>query len=173
MQTNEYIGSFLKGPIFLYLKLDDVMKLDEAVEQKIEALIIEEGYELFDIKYFSAGGKRILRVFADGDTPIRLDQCAQISRSVSEYLDSIDFGNGEYTFEVSSPGADRPLVSARDFTRIIGKKVKVRLRDAEKKSDAKVDGLLLSVDDESIVVETKKGEKSVDLSNILSGKIDF
>lgn len=149
------------------------MKLDSVVEEKIESLVVAEGFELYEVKYFSAGGKHILRIFADGENGITLDDCAGISRSVSEYLDSVDFGNTEYTLEVSSPGADRPLVSERDFKKVIGKKVKIRLRDAEKKSDAKCNGTLLSVTDEMVVVETKKGEQQLALSNILSGKIDF
>lgn len=149
------------------------MKLDAAVEEKVEAVITAQGFDLYEVKYFSAGGKQILRIFADSDEGITLDQCAAISREVSEYLDTIDFGNTEYTLEVSSPGADRPLLSARDFKKVIGKKVKIRLRNAEKKSDAKCNGVVLSVEDETILVETKKGEQSVELSNVLSGKLDF
>lgn len=158
----------------MYLKLcEGYMKLDNTVEVKIESLVAEEGFELYEVKYFSAGGKHILRIFADGENGITLDECAGISRRVSEYLDSIDFGNTEYTLEVSSPGADRPLVTARDFKKVIGKKVKIRLREAEKKSDAKCNGTVLSVDETSLTIETKNGEQMVLLSNILSGKLDF
>ncbi len=149
------------------------MKLDSAVEEKIEAIVVEEGFDLYEIKYFSAGGSHILRVFADDEEGITLEGCAKVSRVISEYLDTIDFGSTEYRLEVSSPGADRPLLSERDFKKVIGKKVKIRLRDAVKKSDAKCNGTLLSVSEESLVVETKKGEQVVELANILSGKIDF
>lgn len=149
------------------------MKLDAAVEEKIESLIEAEGFELYEVKFFAAGGKQILRIFADGDNGITLDDCAVISRKVSEYLDEVDFGNTEYTLEVSSPGADRPLVTAKDFRKVIGKKVKVRLREAEKKSDAKCNGTLLSVDEETLTIETKKGELQIALDNVLSGKLDF
>ena len=145
------------------------MKLDEALESAIIAKIAELGFETYEIKYFSAGGKKILRIFADSDEGISLDQCAMISRGVSEYLDDTDFGGNAYTLEVSSPGLDRPLVTPKDFRRLLDKKVQVRFRnDAGKQK--KVSGIVASVTDELLVITTGKGSEEISFESVDSGK---
>ncbi len=146
------------------------MKLDASIETLITEIVEEKGFELVEVKYFSAGGKTVLRIFADGDNGILLNDCAAISRALSERLDEIDFGKNAYTLEISSPGLDRPLVTAKDFKRIIGKNVQLRLRD-ESKKNSKVGGTLLSVEDDLLTIETKKGEESVAIDTLLSGKL--
>ena len=145
------------------------MKLDTAVEEAIIAQIAELSFETYEIKYFSAGGKKILRIFADCEGGISLDQCALISRHVSEYLDSTDFGGNGYTLEVSSPGLDRPLVTPKDFRRLLGKKVQVRFRN-EAGKQRKSSGILESVTDEQIQIKTQKGAEEIPFEFIEIGK---
>ena len=56
-----------------------------------------------------------------------MDDCEQVSRNVSAYLDVEDPISGQYTLEVSSPGIDRPLVKPEHFQRFVGERVKVKL----------------------------------------------
>ena len=51
----------------------------------------------------------LLRIFIDKADGIGVDDCERVSRQVSSLLDVEDPISGEYTLEVSSPGADRPL----------------------------------------------------------------
>ncbi len=148
------------------------MSLNSTIEAKIEEIVTETGFDLYEVKFFKAGGKTVLRIFADSDNGITLDECAAISRNVSEFLDQEEFGNVAYTLEVSSPGADRPLTEARDFRRVIGKSVKIRLK-SEKGSKAKKAGTVKSVSDTSVVLEITDEEENISFSDILSGKIDF
>ena len=145
------------------------MNLEQNIEDAIEAKIKELGFELYEVKYFSAGGKKILRIFADGDNGISLDECASISRGLSEYLDETDFGGNAYTLEVSSPGLDRPLITPKDFRRLIDKKVQVRYRN-EAGKQRKVSGILNSVTDEKIVVAGEKGSEEISFESVDSGK---
>jgi len=46
-----------------------------------------------------------------------VDDCAQISHSVSALLDVADPIPGAYMLEISSPGIDRPLVRTEDYDR--------------------------------------------------------
>ena len=142
------------------------MKLEQEIEQAIDAKVKELGFELYEVKYFSAGGKKILRVFAEGEKGISLDECASISRGVSEYLDETDFGGSGYTLEVSSLGLDRPLVTAKDFRRLIDKKVQVRYRNEQGKQ-RKEAGVLTAVTEESITIDNKE---EISFESILSGK---
>ncbi|MGM0461210.1 MAG: ribosome maturation factor RimP [Fibrobacterota bacterium] len=149
------------------------MKLDKKIEDSIQETARSRGALISDIKYFSAGGNRILRIIADTAEGITLDECAAISRDVSAYLDSQDFSTTPYTLEVSSPGIDRCLTKKREFEQCIGKDLRLRKKDYAKKSDSRARGTLLSIDDNTLVLKTKDGEERVSIDNILSGKLDI
>jgi ribosome maturation factor RimP len=57
----------------------------------------------------------------DGDSGVPRDTVAEVSRLVSEALDSSDAMGGQpYVLEVSSPGVDRPLTAPRHWRRAVG-----------------------------------------------------
>jgi ribosome maturation factor RimP len=146
-----------------------IMKVDENVISKIEKAVSECGAEFYEAKFFLSGNTEIFRIFADTKDGITLDECANISRKVSDYLDSIDFGKGTYTLEVSSPGIMRLLTSVKDFERVIGKEISVRYRN-ENDNLRKKTGVLGSVSGEKIVFEN--GEE-IRFSSVLNGKLMF
>jgi ribosome maturation factor RimP len=56
------------------------------------------------------------------------EDCANFSREFGTILDVEDVMPGSYTLEVSSPGMDRKLVKAADFTRFTGSRMKLMTR---------------------------------------------
>jgi len=56
------------------------------------------------------------------------EDCAKFSREFCTILDVEDVMPGAYTLEVSSPGLDRKLVKAADFTRFTGSRLKLTTR---------------------------------------------
>ena len=143
------------------------MKLDEKIICEIEKIVVKFGAELYDAKYFLSGKTQMLRIFADTKTGITLDECADISRYVSQYLDLIDFSKGAYTLEVSSPGITRTLADVKDFERVIGKNISVRYRNEDSRLRKKT-GVLKAVSEEKLAFEN--GEE-IEFSSILSGKL--
>ena len=75
------------------------------------------------------GGKRkTLQILAERpDGQMDVDDCAKLSRAVSEVLEAADPISEEYVLEVSSPGIDRPLVRASDFERWAGYDAKIEM----------------------------------------------
>jgi ribosome maturation factor RimP len=71
--------------------------------------------------------------------------------------------------EVSSPGLDRPLVSQRDFERAIGDDLVVYLRLEEGKS-RQLNGMLLAVQPEAIVLKMPTGNVTLPIHAIQSAK---
>lgn len=62
------------------------------------------------------------------DPSVSLDECAWVSRALSEVLDADeDIVPGAYSLEVSSPGIERELVSWADVRRFVGRSAKVKL----------------------------------------------
>ena len=103
------------------------MEIAERVKQIAGPKAEELGLELIDCEYKKEGGRRVLRLYIDKKGGVGLDDCEAVSRSVEPVLDSEDFIDEAYTFEVSSPGLDRPLKTDSDFVRYEGEDVEVGL----------------------------------------------
>ena len=92
------------------------------IHERVAALITGPlegmGYELVRV-HLSHGARPVLQVMAErtDGAAMSVDDCAEISHSVSALLDAEDPIVGAYTLEVSSPGIDRPLTRPRDFER--------------------------------------------------------
>ncbi|RNC70368.1 MAG: ribosome maturation factor RimP [Desulfuromonadales bacterium] len=91
-----------------------------------ENLLISLGMELVDLEYRREGRQMILRLFLDKPGGVTLDDCAAVSRELSEVLDVEDIIREHYTLEVSSPGLNRPIKKEADYERYRGRLVKIR-----------------------------------------------
>ena len=112
------------------------MALDvERVRNIADRVAASSGLEVLDVEFLGGGKARMLRVFLDkpaaGNDPlagVTHEDCANFSREFGTILDVEDAMPGPYTLEVSSPGLDRRLVKAADFTRFTGSRVKLTTR---------------------------------------------
>lgn len=89
-------------------------------------LLASLGLELVDCEYKREGRAMVLRLFVDREGGVTLDDCATVSRELSEILDVEDFITAEYSLEVSSPGLNRPLKKAADYKRYQGRTIKIK-----------------------------------------------
>jgi ribosome maturation factor RimP len=112
------------------------MALDvERVREIADRVAASNGLEVLDIEFLGGGKARMLRVFLDkpaaGNDPlagVTHQDCANFSREIGTILDVEDVMPGSYTLEVSSPGLDRKLVKAADFSRFTGSRLKLTTR---------------------------------------------
>jgi ribosome maturation factor RimP len=106
----------------------------EDIEKRTEELVMpildSGGYMLWDVEYVKEGQDMYLRVYADKEGGININDCVDISRSLETKLDEEDFIKDAYILEVSSPGLTRKLKKERDYLRSIGKRVDVKLYKA-------------------------------------------
>jgi ribosome maturation factor RimP len=100
-------------------------EIGRMIEPSLEAM----GYRLVRVSVTNATRRATLQIMAErlDDTPMTVDDCAQISRSISAVLDVSDPIAGAYTLEVSSPGIDRPLVRPEDYDRFAGFEARIDL----------------------------------------------
>jgi ribosome maturation factor RimP len=101
---------------------DVVSRMKEIAEPLVASL----GLELVDLEYKREGRAMVLRLLIDRAGGLTLDDCAAVSRELSEILDVEDFIQGYYTLEVSSPGLNRPLRKAADYERYQGRLVRIK-----------------------------------------------
>lgn len=121
----------------------------ERLRELLEPLVSSQGLDLEEIAVDSVGRKRVLRVVVDSDTGADLDQIADVSRALSARLDDTDaMGAGEYTLEVGTPGAERPLSEHRHYQRAVDRLVRFQLTAGDE-----LVARILKVDDEGLDVE--------------------
>ena len=112
------------------------MALDvDRVREIAERVAASSGLEIVEIEFLGGGKARMLRVFLDkpaaGTDPlagVTHQDCANFSREFGTILDVEDVMPGSYTLEVSSPGLDRKLIKASDFSRFTGSRLKLKTR---------------------------------------------
>ncbi|MEU1269247.1 ribosome maturation factor RimP [Streptomyces sp. NPDC005799] len=130
----------------------------ERLRELLEPLVSSQGLDLEEIAVDSVGRKRVLRVVVDSDTGADLDQIADVSRALSAKLDETDaMGEGEYTLEVGTPGAERLLKEHRHYLRAKGRLVRFQLTEG-----GELVARILDVDDEGVDLEVPgvKGRKA-------------
>lgn len=126
-------------------------KIVDTVEEIIEPIIEELGFELVDVEFLKEGSDWFLRVYIDQENGISIDNCADISGAISGKLDEIDPITQEYYLEVSSPGIERVLKKDKDFIKFKGSKVQIKLftKYMEKKQFS---GILGPVDEKILTI---------------------
>ncbi|MFD6300721.1 ribosome maturation factor RimP [Streptomyces sp. NPDC060235] len=129
----------------------------ERLRELLDPLVTSQGLDLEEIEVESVGRKRVLRVVVDSDEGADLDAIADVSRALSAKLDETDaMGEGEYTLEVGTPGAERELTEHRHYVRATDRLVKFQLADGDD-----LIARILTVDDDGLDVEVPgvKGRK--------------
>jgi ribosome maturation factor RimP len=114
--------------------------IESLIGPSLEAM----GYRVVRVAF--TGGKRAtLQVMAErtDDAPMTVEDCAQLSHSISALLDVADPIASSYLLEVSSPGIDRPLVRPEDYARFAGFEAKLELngmRDGRRRFRGRIVG---------------------------------
>lgn len=96
------------------------------VWQLAEPLCSSEGMELVFVEFKRENSGPILRLYLDKKGGVNLDDCATVSRQLSDMLDVGLQTASAYRLEVSSPGFKRPLGKIEDFERFKGEQAKIK-----------------------------------------------
>ncbi|NBO62300.1 MAG: ribosome maturation factor [Flavobacteriia bacterium] len=95
-----------------------------------------------------------ISVYVDGDQGVTIDRCVKWNRALYKLIvESGLCADGEFALEVSSPGAEEPLVMNRQFKQHIGRTLELELGEGKK-----VEGKLMGTDENGIVMEERKGK---------------
>jgi ribosome maturation factor RimP len=147
----------------------DTSEIVRIIEPSLEAM----GYRL--VRVALTGARRAtLQVMAErtDEVAMTVDDCADISRSVSALLDVADPIAEAYTLEVSSPGIDRPLVRPEDYDRFAGFAARIELSkplDGRKRFR----GRLLGRVEDHVRLAGEAGEVLLPLAAIIRAKLEL
>ena len=144
-----------KAHFFIGRMKDSVLEKVVEIAARVGA---SEGIEIVDVELKGGGASRLLRVYIDKPEGVTHGDCENVSRQMGAILDVEDVIPGDrYTLEVSSPGVERKLSTARDFERFIGQKVKVSLKEPVG-NQKRWEGALISFATGIITLRTTSGE---------------
>jgi ribosome maturation factor RimP len=129
-------------------------QLEPIIEPAVEAA----GYRLVRLRIL--GGKtKTLQIMAERpDGSMNVEDCARLSRALSDFLEREDPFEGEYLLEVSSPGIDRPLTRLTDFARWSGHEAKLELTAPDASGRRRFKGMLIGLDGNEVAIEVE-GER--------------
>lgn len=138
--------------------MDKAQDIARLVEGTITAL----GLELWGVEYAPRANSSLVRLYIDhADREVNVEDCEVISREVSAMFDLDDPIRGMYTLEVSSPGVDRPFFKASQLARFSDETVEATLH-APVNGRRRIQGRVVSVDGERVLMATDAGEFSFD-----------
>ena len=146
----------------------------EEIQNTLQPIADEMQIEIVEVE-FKQGREPALTVYIDTETGDDLNTCVKFHRAIDPVLDELDptFG-APYTLNVSSPGLDRPLKTARDFQKRMGEKVEVKLY-APLKGKKFFEATLVGYDGNCVELEEKGETLKLELSKIakICKAIDF
>lgn len=148
--------------------LTDLKSIEKLIEPAAEAL----GLDLVRVVMIGGKSDPTLQVMAERpDTrQLTIDDCADLSRRLSDMLDSADPIETAYRLEVSSPGIDRPLTRLKDYSDWRGHEARLRL--AREVDGAKqVTGDIEGVEGETVLIAGSQGTRPIPFDAIHSAKL--
>ena len=135
----------------------DTDALLEQVKALVEPVLARQSAELVECTMRQEGRQYVLRFLVDTPKGITLAQCAALNRQIGAALEEVNLFEYPYLLEVASPGLDRPLVTQRDFERVLGDQITVTTQ-----SDGRTvtqTGRLMHVDEQVLLLEVRPGER--------------
>lgn len=140
-----------------------VSELAELLDPVVSAF----SFDLDDIEITKSGGQRILDVTIDGDSGVNLDEVAEVSRAISEFLDNSDaMGNEPYVLEVGTRGVTKPLTKPVHWARNVGRLVNLA-------GDAiNAVGRIVEFNDPDVTLEIKGKLRTISIREISRAHIE-
>jgi ribosome maturation factor RimP len=117
-----------------------------AAEPQVEVLLAE------------VVGRDTLRVFIDHPDGVTLDLCERVTDQLAGLRE-------RYGLEVSSPGIERPLTKPAHFRRFLGRRARVRTRDA-RDGHKSFTGELVGASDDEVTIAAATGVIAIPYADI-------
>lgn len=146
---------------------------DATLLELLDPVAEAAGYEIVRLRLMGGEHARRLQIMAETpDGEMVVEDCARLSRAISEIMDAADPIAGEYTLEVSSPGVDRPLTRLKDFETFEGHEARLEL-DRMAEGRKRFRGVLAGIDGDNVGIDLEGEEATalVPFSWIIEAKL--
>ena len=141
-------------------------KKKEEIQAFLEPYAKEVGVEIFDIE-LKSGDYPTVTVVIDKEGGVDLNTCESFHKLIFEPIDELDpTFNEPYTLNVSSPGADRPFKTDKDFENNLNADVEVKLYNSVMGKKFH-EGVLTYFDDKVIRIKTGNNTLTFDRKSVV------
>ncbi len=143
-------------------------KLDSLLREGVESA----GVELYHWEFAGAEGRGRLIVYIDTSAGVTSADCERTSRAVERLLDREDVIGAPYVLEVSSPGLDRRLWEPWHYSRVIGRRIRVRFTPPQQ-GPRTVVGRLQELSGEVLLLDVEGEPMEIPLSEVARAQVVF
>lgn len=143
--------------------------IETKVENLIQPVIQNLGYDLYDVQYLKEGKDYYLRITIDKSEGITIQDCENVNHAIDEILDESDFISTAYFLEVSSPGLERILRKPSHFEKQIGNQIQVKLFQAIEKQK-ELQGILIESNENELKMQINEKLIKIEKKNIAVAK---
>ncbi|MCZ0859106.1 ribosome maturation factor RimP [Actinomyces israelii] len=146
--------------------------LARSLTELLTPVVEDAGAFLEGVETTRAGRYSTVRVLVDlpdGPGDLDLDALTTVSRAVSAAVDEADPVRGQYTLEVSTPGAERELSTPRHFRRAVGRDVELMVKDDG--VDAVLTGTVTAADEDSVTLQADGRERVLALDDVRQARM--
>ena len=107
------------------------MEIIAKVKEVIKPALEKHNVNLYDVEFVKDNNDWFLRIYIENeDGTMDLDTCVDVSQDISIILDNEDPIDHIYVLEVSSPGAERPLLNSKHIEDSIAEVKRIAERDS-------------------------------------------
>jgi ribosome maturation factor RimP len=136
-----------------------------ALQPEIEARLsgVEPEVEVLLAEVVSG---QTLRLFIDHPGGVTLEICERVTGHLNDLRE-------QYSLEVSSPGQDRPLTKPQHYSRFLGRRARVRLREATDghKQSKQLVGELVGASDRDVTIAAQDGVVTIPYEQIVRSNL--
>ena len=139
------------------------------LETPVRTLLSTLGLDLYDLEF----AKGTLNVVVAKDGGVDLESLTKANRTIGEWLDLNDPIPGHFTLDVSSPGLERKLRTAKHYASAVGQIVTLRqLRAGE--PTRRLEGVLTAATEKDVTIDdAEAGLVTIDIENIERARTVF
>lgn len=153
-----------------FVRKSDMQK--HYLQDMIEPVVENLGYELVRVITIGQVNStlQVMIDVADHSRDITVDDCATVSRALSDLLDEKDPIKDKYSLEVSSPGLDRPLTKLEHFERYVGYEIKLET-ESKIENRKRFKGKVSKIAGQDVVMVMDEVEYTIPFSEINKAKL--
>lgn len=119
---------------------------------------LAEREPLVEVLLVEVVGGSTARVFIDHPEGVTLEVCTSVTNALAEVRE-------RYALEVSSPGTERPLCTADHFRRFMGRRARVRTREA-RDGHSSFTGQIVGASDSEVTIAADSGVIAISYDEI-------
>ena len=140
----------------------------DTITDMIKDPLEEMGLWVVRVRMMGGDEATILQIMIDrlDGSLVDVKNCENASHMISALMDVEDPITNAYDLEVSTPGIDRPLVRAQDWTKYVGHLTKAELRNSTAEGRRRFKGTIVSFENDIIVLELDNSQVEIEFNEI-------